>query len=398
MLYRNSMKHRVQIALAFALTFPWLVSFFLKIQYPPHIEAFLSGLAVLGSAFLLSWAAETAEMDVPRSVSLAAVALLAVLPEYAVDGYFAWMAGKVGGDYIHYATANMTGANRLLIGVGWSAVMLLAMLKTKRKEIELDRGLNLEIFFLFLASIYAFILPLKGSISVFDSVVFVSLYAAYAYLTTKSEREEFEPEGVPEYLCNLPTHRRRANVLFYMFYSGFMIFISVEAFSEGLLGTAEMFGIDSFLMVQWLAPLASEAPEFIVALYLVRKLRTSAGFNALISSKVNQWTLLIGTIAVIFSISSMRLAALPLDARQSEEVLLTAAQSVFALAVIMDRRVNVYEAVALLALFLIQFALPSVHARIILSIAYMALAVPFLVLHRKSVVESARYVRSLAKR
>ncbi len=394
----NYSRHKLQIIFAFLLTVPWLFSFIFGLHYSPNIAALISGLAVLGAAFLLSWAAETAEMDVPRSVSLAAVALLAVLPEYAVDAYFAWMAGKVGGDYIHYATANMTGANRLLIGIGWSGVMLTAMLKLRKTEIELDKALNLEIFFLLVASVYAFILPFKGNISVFDSLVFVSIYAAYAYLATKAEKEEFEPTGVPEYLCSLPTPRRRRNVVFFMVYSAVMIFISVEAFSEGLLGTAEMFGIDSFLMVQWLAPLASEAPEFIVAMYLVRKLRTSAGLNALISSKVNQWTLLIGTIAVVFSISSMQIAPLPLDERQTEEVLLTAAQSVFALAIIMDRRVSVYEALALMGLFLIQFALPSVHARILLSWVYLILSVPILIHHRREIAHAFDYVKTLARR
>ncbi len=392
------LRHRIQIALAFLLTLPWLISYILGLHYPPHLEAFISGISVLGSAFLLSWAAETAEMDVPRSVSLAAVALLAVLPEYAVGAYFTWMAGKVGGDYIHYVTANMTGANRLLIGIGWSVVMLTAMFKMKKKEIELDRALNLEIFFLLIASLYAFILPFKGNISIADSLVFVSIYVVYAYLATKAEKEEFEPTGVPEYLCSLSTPRRRKNVVFFMLYSAMMIFISVEAFSEGLLGTARNFGIDSFLMVQWLAPLASEAPEFIVAMYLVRKLRTSAGLNALISSKVNQWTLLIGTIAIIFSLSSMKIVALPLDERQTEEVLLTAAQSVFALAIIMDRKVNVYEALALMGLFLIQFALPSIHARILLSWVYIILSLPLFVHHRREILNSFNYVRALTKR
>ncbi|WP_456477745.1 sodium:calcium antiporter [Geoglobus ahangari] len=392
------LRERFQILFAFTLTLPWLISYLLGFHYPPHIEALLSGLAVLGSAFLLSWAAETAEMDVPRSVSLAAVALLAVLPEYAVDAYFAWMAGKVGGDYIHYATANMTGANRLLIGVGWSLIMLIAIFKSRKREVELDEGLRLEMFFLLIATIYAFILPLKGSISVFDSLIFVSMYAGYAYMITKAPHEDFTPEGVPAYLCSLPTKRRRANVVAYMLYAGAMIFISVEAFSEGLLGTAENFGIDSFLMVQWLAPLASESPEFIVAMYLVRKMRVSAGLNALISSKVNQWTLLIGTIAIVFSIAGMHVQPLPLDARQREEVFLTAAQSLFATAIILDRKVGVVEALALLSLFCLQFVFPTVHARNILSVIYLALALPMLYRHRKELIETVRYVRTLARR
>ncbi len=392
------LRERLQIVLAFTLTLPWLTSYITGMHYPPHIEAFLSGLAVLGSAFLLSWGAETAEMDVPRSVSLAIVALLAVLPEYAVDAYFAWMAGKVGGDYIHYATANMTGANRLLIGVGWSLIMLIAMAKSGKRQVELDEGLRLEMFFLLIATVYAFVLPLKGSISLIDSIIFVSIYASYAYLITKAPHEEFTPDGVPAYLCSLPDRKRRARVVLYMLYAGLVIFISVEAFSEGLLGTAENFGIDSFLMVQWLAPLASESPEFIVAIYLVRKMRMSAGLNALISSKVNQWTLLIGTIAVVYSVAGMHLNALPLDARQSEEVLLTAAQSLFATAIILDRRVGVGEAAALLTLFALQFVFPEVHARNILSAVYLALALPMLYRNRKELVETIRYVRTLARR
>ncbi|WP_457590460.1 sodium:calcium antiporter [Geoglobus sp.] len=394
----NYLRERVQIVLAFTLTLPWLISFLTGAHYPPHVEALLSGIAVLGSAFLLSWGAETAEMDVPRSVSLAVVALLAVLPEYAVDAYFAWMAGKVGGDYIHYATANMTGANRLLIGVGWSAIMLIAIFKSKKRSVELDEGLRLEIFFLFIATLYAFILPIKGSISVLDSLIFVSMYAAYAYMITKAPHEDFTPEGVPGYLCSLPERRRRMNVIAYMLYAGFIIFISVEAFSEGLLGTAERFGIDSFLMVQWLAPLASESPEFIVAIYLVRRMRVSAGLNALISSKVNQWTLLIGTIAVVYSIAGMHLNALPLDARQKEEVLLTAAQSLFATAIILDRRVGAVEAAALLTLFSLQFIFPSVHARNILSVIYLLLAIPILYRNREELAKTVNYVRTLAKR
>ena len=67
---------------------------------------------------MLSWAAEVAQLDIPQALALALLALIAVLPEYAVDMYFAWMAGK-NPSYTAFATANMTGANRLLIGVGW---------------------------------------------------------------------------------------------------------------------------------------------------------------------------------------------------------------------------------------------------------------------------------------
>lgn len=352
-------------------------------------------MAVISASFLISWAAETAEMDVPRSFSLAVVALLAVLPEYAVDGYFAWKAGSVGGDYVHYATANMTGANRLLIGIGWSLIAFLAFKAMKTKEVELDEGIRLEIFFLLLATLYAFTLPLKGSISPYDAIVFVSLYAAYVFLATKAEREEVEMGGVPAYLCSLKTGQRRLSVVLLFLFAGSVILMSVEAFSEGLLETSRIFGIDEFLAVQWIAPLASESPELIVAVYFVKRMRVTASMNALISSKVNQWTLLIGTIAVIYSISAFKLQSLPLDARQSEEVLLTAAQSIFAVAILLDLKISWKDAVALFILFIVQLMLPSVEVRYTISAIYIILAIPILVKKRHEIVESFRAVKRL---
>jgi len=388
-------KEKLQLLFISLLSLPWLISFILNYHHPPLIQTFLSGMAVVSASFLISWAAETAEKDVPRSFSLAVVALLAVLPEYAVDGYFAWMAGRVGGDYVHYATANMTGANRLLVGIGWSLIAFLAFKAMKTREVELDEGIRLEIFFLLLATIYAFTLPLKGSISPFDAIVFVSLFAFYVFLATKAEREEVEMYGVPAYLCTLKTEKRRSAVVLLFLFAGSVILMSVEAFAEGLLETSKIFGIDEFLAVQWIAPLASESPELIVASYFVKRLRVTASMNALISSKVNQWTLLIGTIAVIYSISAFKLQSLPLDERQSEEVLLTAAQSLFAVAILLDLKISWKEALALFILFTVQLIFPGVEVRYIISAVYIILALPILIRKRQEVVKSFRTVRGL---
>ena len=84
--------------------------------------ALAAGVAILGASFLLLWACDAAQADISQALALAVVALIAVLPEYAVDMYFTWQAGKhPDSDYAHYAIANMTGANRLLIGVAWGA-------------------------------------------------------------------------------------------------------------------------------------------------------------------------------------------------------------------------------------------------------------------------------------
>src|SRR5205823_944725 len=156
------------------------------------------------------------------------------------------------------------------------------------------------------------------------------------------------------------TPRRRRSIVAALFtYSALVILASAEPFADGLIESGKQLGIDEFLLVQWIAPLASESPEFLAAVYLVWRGNTSGGLTALISSLVNQWTLLIGSLAIVFAISTQSLHALPMDGRAREEVLLTAAQSFFALMLIADRRLSPMAAVTLFGLFLLQFAFPS---------------------------------------
>src|SRR5512144_446585 len=133
------------------LCFQWIAIHLAGTHPPPELQALSAGLAIFGAAFLLSWAAELAQLEIPQSLAIALLALIAVLPEYAVDMYFAWVAGK-DPKYTAFAMANMTGANRLLIGVGWAAVVLTYFLKTGNKSIELEAGHKNEILYLGLAT------------------------------------------------------------------------------------------------------------------------------------------------------------------------------------------------------------------------------------------------------
>src|SRR5437762_12570129 len=90
----------------------------------PVTAAVTFGLAVVGAAFMLAWAAEAAQVDISAGLALALLALVAVLPEYAVDFVFTWKAGKNPVEFAPDALANMTGGNQLLIGAGWSLVVL----------------------------------------------------------------------------------------------------------------------------------------------------------------------------------------------------------------------------------------------------------------------------------
>jgi cation:H+ antiporter len=79
-----------------------------------------------------------------------------------------------------------------------------------------------------------------------------------------------------------------------------------------------------------------------------------------VSSKVNQWTLLVGTLPIVFAISSASLHGLPIEPRQREELFLTAAQSFFAVAVLSNLSMSVREAWLLFGLFWAQFVVGAV--------------------------------------
>src|SRR5262245_65136510 len=154
--------------------------------------------------------------------------------------------------------------------------------------------------------------------------------------------------------------QRRFAVGCLLAYAATVIFLCAEPFAESLVHLGEQAGISTFLLVQWVAPLASEAPELIVAGMFAWRLQTSAGFGTLLSSKVNQWTLLVGSLPIVFAISAGHVSGLPLDSLQREELFLTAAQSVFAVAVLVSRSISVREAWMLFGLFIAQFVLGGV--------------------------------------
>jgi cation:H+ antiporter len=156
------------------------------------------------------------------------------------------------------------------------------------------------------------------------------------------------------------TVNRRLAVVGMFVFAAVVILMCAERFAEALVTTGEELGISEFLLVQWLAPLASEAPELLIAGLYAWRLNTNAGLGTLVSSKVNQWTLLVGTLPIVFSIAAGGLHGLPIDAHQREELLLTAAQSFFAIAVLVTLSISTREAILLFSLFWAQFIIGAI--------------------------------------
>jgi cation:H+ antiporter len=368
----HGVRRLTPIVLALLATIPGVMLRASGAELEPALAAALFGVGVVGAAFLLAWAAEALQVDVSQGLALALLALIAVLPEYVVDFVFTWKAGDDPRQYAPLALANMTGGNRLLIGVGWSLVVLLAAWKIRRTarqegfdgevdtDIKLDRAHSIEIAFLIVATVYSLTLPLKRTLSPVDAIVLITLFVLYLVRITRAPSEDPDLVGPARVIGELPTRLRRIVTTVTLVFAAAVIFACAEPFADSLVHTGQRFGISTFVLVQWLAPLASESPELVVAAVFAWRLNTNAALGALVSSKVNQWTLLVGSLPLVFAISSGGFHGLPLDTLQREELFLTAAQSAFAIAILANRSISVREASWLLGLFFSQFVLGAV--------------------------------------
>jgi cation:H+ antiporter len=326
---------------------------------PLELATLCYGVAIVGAAFAMSWGSEAAEHDIPRALALTVVALLAVFPEYAVDIVFAVKAGQ-DPTFAPYAAANMTGSNRLLLGLGWPTVAILAWLSRGQRMLRLDRDARLPLVFLGIATLYSFSLPVRAQIALIDSLILIALFIIYAVLAAREEHEEPDLVGPAARIGALGTGARRLAILGLFAFAGVTIGTVAEPFAEGLVHTGQKLGIDEFLLVQWLAPLASEAPEFLLAALLAVRGKGTVALGLLLSAKVNQWTLLVGSLPIAFSVGAGHAAALPLDSRQVGEVLLTASQSLFGVAVLASLSFSLGEAALLALLFVAQLVLGGV--------------------------------------
>ncbi|MGI5239491.1 sodium:proton exchanger [Dactylosporangium sp. CA-139066] len=396
--------------LALASTVPGVVVALAGIEPPAAVAALVFGAAIVGAAFLLAWAAEAAQVDVSAGLAVAVLALIAVLPEYSVDFVFTWRGGEAAAQYgaacgppgaatpaCSLALANMTGANRILVGVGWVLVVLIAWRRSRSRGIRLGRADAVPLAFLTIASLYCLLLPFKRTLTLWDTAVLVAVFAAYSWRVSRAPAGEPDLVGPSAWVGDLPKAPRRTAVIALFVVSAGVILLAAEPFAQSLVDTGAQLGISQFLLVQWVAPLASEAPELLVAGLYAWRLHTTEALGALVSSKVNQWTLLVGTLPLVFAISAGTTSGLPIEMAQRGELLLTAAQSLLAIALLLGLTLSLRSALLLAGLFVAQFVLAAVvparwHDRelVWLSVLYLALAAVAVIRKRREVLPMLR--------
>jgi cation:H+ antiporter len=331
--------------------------------------------SMLASAFLVAWAAEAAQFFISQGLALAILAWIQTLPEFAVEAVIAWHAGGDGpqcfvanpppGCHSHLAIANFTGAIRLLVGLAWPMIFFVAAFFGRERRpflapIVLEEEHAVEVLTTVPPLCYFVWIWYKGSIDVVDACVLIAMYALYlAILWRMPPRREEEVTDAPRIARWAATRPGRQRVLAIgglFALGGALIYVTAHPFLESMLAIAGTVGVSQFVLVQWVAPFLSEFPEKVSAFQWASRVRTAPmALVNMVSSNINQWTVLAAMIPIVFSLSRGAPSALPFDGAQREEILLTIVQSVVAVLVLLDMRFHWWDAALLFVLWLAQF-------------------------------------------
>ena len=337
---------------------------------------------MLLSAFLVAWGAEAAQFLISQGLALALLAWLQTSPEFAVEAVIAWEAGQDPAR-AHLAIANLTGAIRLLLGMGWPLIYFVSAF-SRRKDatqrlpaIALEREHAIEICGLIPPLLYFLVIVAKRAFGWVDAVVLIALYAGYLALLLRAPRRAAEAleeaPAVSRWAYRQRGWRRPLVIGGLLAVGGGLLYATAHPFLESMLGLAGLLGFSQFFLVQWVAPFLSEFPEFVSTVSWARRVtRAPMALMNLVSSNINQWTVLAAMIPLVYGYSHWRATGVwtdfHFDAAQQLEIVLTLLQTALGVLLLFSMEFGWLDATILLVLWLAQFLVP--HWREEVAVAY----------------------------
>ncbi len=337
----------------------------LEIVHVGPETALWAGPSILIAAMMIAWAAESAQFFIAQGFALAILAWLQTLPEFAVEFVLAWK------QQVPLLIANLTGSLRLLTGLGWPMIYFVAAFFHRRtagrplKSIKLDDHHAVEVVGLFVPLCYAVVIWWKGSLDLLDAAILIGMYAAYLVVLGKMPPEEAEGiedlERIPRTIVKASRRVRIGAIVGLFLGGGLLIYFTAEPFLGSLLAISAVLGVPAFVFVQWVAPFVSEFPEKVSAFYWARTVQKAPmALMNMVSSNINQWTLLAAMLPIVFAISRGAPAAIVFDQHQELELLMTIAQSGVGMLFLMNMELAWWEATTLFSLWSLQFVLSPI--------------------------------------
>ena len=342
--------------------------------------------AVLTSAFLVAWAAEAAQFYISQGLALALLAWVQVLPEFAVEAVIAWHRD------IPLMTANFTGALRLLTGLGWPVIWMVSAWSARRRgesenwhQVRLEEEHAAEIVGLVPPLVYFALILLKRRFGWIDAVFLLALYVAYLWVLFRNPPHNVESladtPAVSRWAYRQPGWRRPAAIIGLFGAGGVLLYVTAHPFLESMLAVAGLFGVSQFVLVQWVAPFLSEFPEKVSAFYWARRVtHAPMALMNMVSSNINQWTVLAAMIPLVYGYSHLRHHGVWVDFHFDEaqrlELLITLFQTALGMLLLAKMEFGALDAAILFVLWLAQFLRPTLRDEVtIVYGAWMALLV-----------------------
>lgn len=339
--------------------------------------------SILLSAFLVAWGAEAAQFLISQGLALALLAWLQTLPEFAVEAVIAWDAGR-DPERGHLAIANLTGAIRLLLGLGWPMIYFVFAYSGRRRgegqlpAIRLEREHSIEVVGLVPPLLYFVVIVVKRSMSWVDALVLLVLYLAYLYVQflnpPRATEQLSEAPRIAQWAVRQTRWRRIAAIGALFGGGGVLLYATAHPFLESMLALAATFGVSQFVLVQWVAPFLSEFPEKLSAFYWARRVtHAPMALMNMVSSNINQWTILAAMIPLVYGYSHLQhhgtWADFPFDHAQRVEIVLTLLQTGLGMLLLAAMEFTWIDATAMFVLWALQFFVP--HLREEISVAYV---------------------------
>ena len=333
---------------------------------PSALSSLWTFPSILLSAFVIAWGAEAAQFLISQGLALAILAWLQTMPEFAVEAVIAWQAGK-DPSKMPLAIANFTGSLRLLVGLGWPMIYFVAAaFRRKFIAIKLEDEHSVEIFALLLPILYFTLIWWKGTLTVWDAIPLTACYVVYLWVLWRippreSNEEALDDLGViPRKTLALPPRKRNFTIWMLFVVGGLILYFSAHPFLNSMLALATTFGVSTFVFVQWVAPFLSEFPEKLSAFYWARKVSTAnVALMNMVSSNINQWSILSAMIPIVFVISAGKIQPLVFNDFQRHEILLTILQSFLGFLLLINLELKLHEAAVLFVFWFVQFIIPS---------------------------------------
>jgi cation:H+ antiporter len=325
--------------------------------------------SILLAAMLIAWGAETSQFFIAQGFALAILAWMQTLPEFAVEAVLAWHR------QVPYLFASLTGALRLLTGLGWPMIYFAAAVVYRKRErkgmqrIVLEGEHSVQVVALLVPLIYVSVIVWKGSLELVDAVVLTAIYAAYLILLAKMPPQGEEGieslDRIPRAIVLSPRPRRIALISGLFLAGGLLIYFTAEPFLGSLFAVSLRLGVPAFIFIQWVAPFVSEFPEGLSTFNWARTVhRAPMALMNLVSSNINQWTLLVAMLPVVLSLSMGTPSALPLDGQQKVEVLMTIGQQLVGMLFLVNMELVWWEAAGLFGLWFVQFVFSAINPEV----------------------------------